>query len=161
YARHGASGNDGVVVYRLQYNNFDDPENRSITPQYVGSLAGGFQGYWPNLFSDGTGLYVIGSATDILMGADITQAADPAGDGSVNLVASLNVPDFTNASYPVYQDQFGFIHNRKIDMTRFLAGDANPITLTLNEGAPNFADTSQMSLALGNLWITGGYPQQH
>lgn len=161
YARHGASASDGVVVYRLQYNNFDDPENRSITPQFVGSLPGGFQGYWPNLFSDGTGLYVIGSATDILMGADITEAADPTGDGSVTLAASLNIPGFTNASYPVYQDQFGFIHNRKIDMTSFLAGDADPIDLTLTEGSPNFADTSQMSLPLGNLWITGGYPQQY
>jgi hypothetical protein len=158
YARHGASAQDGVVVYRLQYNNFDDPASRSITPQYVGSLSGGFQGYWPNLFSDGTGLYVIGSATNILMGADITAAADPAGDGSVNVAASLTIPGFTNASYPVYQDQFGFIHNRKVNMTSFLAGDANPIALTLQEGAPNFADTSQMSLPLGNLWVTGGYP---
>jgi mono/diheme cytochrome c family protein len=161
YARHGASASDGVVVYRLQYDQFDDPENRGITPQFVGSLAGGFQGYWPNLFSDGTGLYVIGSATDILMGADITDAANPAGNGAVTLAASLHIPGFTNASYPVYQDQFGFIHNRKIDMTRFLAGDASPITLTLNEGAPNFADTSQMSLPLGNLWVTGGYPHQY
>jgi hypothetical protein len=158
YARHGATGNDGIVVYRLQYNDFDNPESRSITPQYVASLPGGFQGYWPNLFSDGTGLYVIGSATNILMAADITAAADPTADPAVNLTASLNIPGFTNASYPVYQDQFGFIHNRKIDMTSFLAGDANPIDLTLNEGAPNFADTSQMSLPLGNLWVTGGYP---
>jgi len=36
----------------------------------------------------------------------------------------------------VYQDNFGFIHNRKIDITRFLAGDANPIVLTLNETKP-------------------------
>ncbi len=156
-ARSGTAANDGVVVYRLQYNNFDDPVNRSITPHYVGSLAGGFQGYWPNLFSDGTGLYVIGSTTDILIGADITQAAHPAGDGSMNVVASLTVPNFSNASYPVYQDQFGFIHNRKINMTRFLAGDANPIVLTLNEVATG-VNTSQMSLPLGNLWLTGGYP---
>jgi DNA-binding beta-propeller fold protein YncE len=161
YARHGSTASDGIVVYRLQYHNFDDPQQRAITPQFVGSLAGGFQGYWPNLFSDGTGLYVIGSATDILMGADLTQAADPAGDGSVRLAASLNLPNFTNASYPVYQDQFGFIHNRKIDITRFLAGDANPVVLALNEGAPNFVDTSQMSLPLGNLWVTGGYPHLH
>jgi hypothetical protein len=158
YARSGTSAHDGIVVYRLQYNDFDDPANRSITPHYVGSLTGGFRGYWPNLFSDGTGLYVIGSETDILIGADISQAADPAGDGTIEVVASLTVPGFTNASYPVYQDQFGFIHNRKVDMTSFLAGDANPVVLTLQEGAPNFADTTQMSLPLGNLWITGGYP---
>lgn len=158
YARHGASASDGIVVYRLQYNNFDDPQNRSITPQFVASLPGGFQGYWPNLFSDGTGLYVIGSATNILMAADITAAASPGAEPAVRLAASLNIPGFTNASYPVYQDQFGFIHNRKINMTGFLAGDANPITLTLNEGAPNLVDTSQMSLPLGNLWVTGGYP---
>ncbi len=158
YARHGATAHDGVVVYRLQYNNFDDPQQRSITPQFVGSLSGGFQGYWPNLFSDGSGLYVIGSASNILVGADITEAAHPAGDGSVDLVASLTIPGFSNASYPVYQDQFGFIHNRKINMTEFLAGDSQPIELTLQEGAPNRVDTSQMSLLLGNLWVTGGYP---
>jgi hypothetical protein len=104
--------------------------------------------------------------------ADITAASSapgtPAADGPVTLTASLTIPGFTNASYPVYQDNFGFIHNRKIDMTRFLAGDANPITLTLNEAvppvpagspaAPTGVNTSQMSLALGNLWITGGYP---
>jgi mono/diheme cytochrome c family protein len=84
----------------------------------------------------------------------------------------MTVSNFSNATYPVYQDNFGFIHNRKIDMTRFLAGDANPIVLTLNEtnpprpaGAPALpngalvgVNTSQMSLPLGNLWITGGYP---
>ena len=158
YARHGASASDGIVVYRLEYHNFDDPQHRSINPQFVASLPGGFQGYWPNLFSDGTGLYVIGSATDILMAADITAAADPAAEPVIHLAASLNLPGFTNASYPVYQDQFGFIHNRKVNMTAFLAGDAAPVTLTLNQGAPNFVDTSQMSLPLGNLWITGGYP---
>lgn len=173
-ARSGLAGNDGVVVYRLTYQNMEDAStaNDAITPQFVGSLAGGFHGYWPNLFSDGTGLYVIGSTTDILMAADISQAANPSGSGAVTLAASLTVPLFTNASYPVYQDNFGFIHNRKVDMTRFIAGDANPIVLTLNEvnpprppGAPALppgalvgVNTSQMSLPLGNLWLTGGYP---
>ncbi len=174
FARSGGAGADGVVVYRLSYQNFDDgnPSNDTVTPQFVGSLQGGFQGYWPNLFSDGTGLYVIGSTTNILIGADITRAATPGGDDSVNVAASITVSDFSNASYPVYQDQFGFIHNRKIDMTRFLAGDANPVVLSLNEvnpprpaGAPALpggalvgVNTSQMSLPLGNLWLTGGYP---
>lgn len=161
YARSGGSARDGVVVYRLQYNNFDNPVTRSVTPQFVGALAGGFQGYWPTLFSDGSGLYVVGSSSNILIAADITRTTDPTGDGEIPLAASLTVPNFTNASYPVYQDNFGFIHNRKVDMTRFLAGDANPIVLTLNEGAPNRVNTSQMSLALGNLWLTGGYPQNH
>ncbi len=157
FARSGNAGNDGIVVYRLQYNNFDDPATRSITPHFVGSLPGGFHGYWPNLFSDGTGLYVVGSTTDILEAADISAAADPAGDGSIRLAASLVVPGFSNATYPVYQDNFGFIHNRKIDMTRLVAGDANPIVLTLDEVATG-VNTSQMSLVLGNLWLTGGYP---
>jgi hypothetical protein len=173
-ARSGGAARDGVVVYRLAYHNMDDgdPNNDSITPQYVGSLSGGFQGYWPNLFSDGTGLYVIGSTTDILIGADITSATMPGANVNLQTVASLTVPNFTNASYPAYQDNFGFIHNRKVDMTRFLAGDANPIVLTLNEtnpprqaGAPALpngalvgVNTSQMSLPLGNLWLTGGYP---
>lgn len=173
-ARSGGAARDGVVVYRLSYNNMDDGNaaNDSITPQFVGSLSGGFQGYWPNLFSDGTGLYVIGSTTDILIGADITSATMPGTNVNLQTVARLTVPNFTNASYPVYQDNFGFIHNRKIDMTRFLAGDANPIVLSLNEvnpprpaGAPALpqgalvgVNTSQMSLPLGNLWLTGGYP---
>jgi DNA-binding beta-propeller fold protein YncE len=75
------------------------------------------------------------------------------------------------ATYPVYQDNFGFIHNRKINMTRLIAGDAYPTVLTLDElkpavpagaaPAPFGVDTSQMSLALGNLWITGGYPRDY
>ncbi len=160
-ARSGSAANDGVVVYRLGYHNFEDadPANDSMSTHYVGSLTGGFQGYWPNLFSDGTGLYVIGSTTNILIGADITQATHPAGSGAVTVAASMTVPGFSNASYPSYQDQFGFIHNRKIDMTRFLAGDANPIVLTLDEVATG-VNTSQMSLPLGNLWLTGGYPIQ-
>ncbi|MGJ8639618.1 MAG: LamG-like jellyroll fold domain-containing protein [Opitutaceae bacterium] len=159
YARSGSAARDGVVVYRLQYHDFDDADasNDTITPHYVGSLDGGFQGYWPNLFSDGTGLYVIGSATDILIGADITQAAEPTGDGSVRVAASMTVPDFTNASYPAYQDNFAFMHNRKVDMTRFLAGDPNPIVLTLDEVGTT-VNTSQISLPVGNLWLTGGYP---
>lgn len=173
-ARSGSAANDGVVIYRLNYQNMEDadPANDLITVNPVSSLQGGFQGYWPNLFSDGTGLYVIGSTTNILIGADITAAVEPGGSDEMQVSSSLTVPDFTNASYPVYQDQFGFIHNRKIDMTRFLAGDANPIVLTLNEanpprqpGAPALpqdalvgVNTSQMSLPLGNLWLTGGYP---
>ena len=160
YARSGSTGHDGIVVYRLSYDGFDGP-SPSVTPQFVGALTGGFEGYWPTLFSDGSGLYVIGSSTDILLAADISQAADPAGDGSVSLAASLTVPGFTNASYPTFQDHFGFIHNRKVDMTRFVAGDANPVVLTLEEGAPNHVNTSQMSLPLGNLWLTGGYPINH
>lgn len=158
-ARSGAAARDGVVVYRLEYRDFDDtdPENDSIVPHYIGSLDGGFHGYWPNLFSDGTGLYVIGSTTDILIGADISEAADPDGSGAVQVVASLTVPDFTNASYPAYQDSFGFMHNRKVDMTRFLAGDPDPIVLTLDEEATG-VNTSQISLPVGNLWLTGGYP---
>jgi len=173
-ARSGQAGNDGVVVYRLTYVNMEDgtAANDAVSAQFAGSLAGGFQGYWPNLFSDGTGLYVIGSTTDVLMAADISQCAHPSGSGAVQTVATLTVPFFTNASYPVYQDHFGFIHNRKVDMSRFIAGDANPIVLTLNEvnpprpaGAPALpngalvgVNTSQMSLPLGNLWLTGGYP---
>lgn len=173
-ARSGGAATDGVVVYRMNYLNMDDgvPANDAVTPSFVGSLSGGFQGYWPNLFSDGTGLFVIGSTTNILMGADITSATLPGANVDIRTVASMTVPDFTNASYPVYQDNFGFIHNRKIDMSRFLAGDANPIVLTLNEanpprppGAPALpngalvgVNTSQMSLPLGNLWLTGGYP---
>ncbi|MBC8010573.1 MAG: hypothetical protein H7067_10810, partial [Burkholderiales bacterium] len=66
YARSGGAARDGVVVYRLEYHDFDNPATRTVTPHFVASLPGGFQGYWPTLFSDGTGLYVIGSTTNIL-----------------------------------------------------------------------------------------------
>jgi len=172
YARSGGAARDGVVVYRLQYNNYDDPAARSITPRFIASLPGGFQGYWPVLYSEGTRLYVVGSATNVIMAADITGAAaapgSPAATGGIHLAASLTVPGLTNAPYPVFQDNFGFIHNRKVDMTRLVAGDPDPIALTLDENsplvppgspaAPTGVDTSQMSLTLGNLWITGGYP---
>ena len=157
YVRSGTSAQDGIVVYRLTYENFDDADsnNDRITPQFVGSLEGGFQGYWPNLFSDGSGLYVIGATTDILNGADITQAAEVDGDGAVTLAASLAIPGFSHSSYPTYQNQFGFIDDRKINMTRFLTGDPNPIVLDLDEEGTGI-NTSQMSLPLGNLWVTGG-----
>ena len=161
YARSGGAATAGVVVYRLDYN-FEDPNpaNHSITPNFVAALTGGFEGYWPTFFSDGSGLYVIGSSTDILVAADITPAADPSfPTPAVNPAASLSIPNFTNASYPVFQDQFGFIHNRKVNMTAFLAGgaagDPTTIPLTLDEPGTGI-DTSQMSLPLGNLWLTGG-----
>ena len=140
YVRSGTATRDGIVVYRLLYENFDDgnPSNDRITPQLVSSLPGGFQGYWPNLFSDGSGLYVIGSTTDVLVGVDITQAAEVGGDDSVTTIANLPIPGFNNSSYPTYQDHFAFIDGRKINMTRFLAGDANPIVLTLDEGRAIF-----------------------
>lgn len=158
YARSGGAARDGVVVYRLEYHDpNDDGVVDSVTPHFVSSLPGGFEGYWPNLFSDGTGLYVIGSATDILTSADITAAANAAG-GPVVAGPTLTIPGFSNASYPVYQDQFGFIHNRKVNMTQFLAGQGmNSIALTLDEAGTG-VDTTQISLPLGNLWITGGYP---
>ncbi len=158
YARSGGAARDGVVVYRLEYHDpNDDGVPDSVTPHFVSSLPGGFEGYWPNFFSDGTGLYVIGSATDILTSADITAAASAAG-GPVVAGPTLTIPGFSNASYPVYQDQFGFIHNRKVNMTQFLAGQGmGAIALTLDEAGTG-VDTTQISLPLGNLWITGGYP---
>lgn len=160
YARSGSAARDGVVVYRLQYHNFEDPNpaSRSVTPQFVGSLPGGFEGYWPVLYSDGSRLYVIGSSTDVVMAADVTEATHPGGSGSVTLARILTVPGLSNAPYPVFQDHHGFIHNRKIDMNRLVSGDPNPIVLTLDEAGYR-VNTSQMSLALGNLWLTGGYPQ--
>ncbi len=169
YARSGTAARDGVVIYRLQYNNWDNPSTRSVTPVYVGSLPGGFQAYWPTLFSDGTKLFVIGTNTNIILAADISRAADPTGDGTISLAASLTVTGQANATYPVYEDNFGFIQKRKIDMARLVAGDPNPTVLTLNESTPpvpagtpatpSGVDTSQMSLVLGNLWLTGGYPR--
>lgn len=176
YARSGNAARDGVVVYRLAYQSANpaDPASplASVTPQFVGSLPGGFQGYWPVFYSEGAGLYVIGATTNVIMAADISAAVaapgTPAATGAVRLVASLAVPGLSNAPYPVFQDNFGFIHNRKVDMTRLVAGDPDPVVLSLNENAPpvpagapaapSGVDTSQMSLALGNLWLTGGYP---
>ena len=80
YVRSGSSASDGVVVYRLQYNDFTNLETMSVTPQLVATLDGGFQGYWPSLYSDGSGLYVLGSANSEVNVADITAAADPNGD---------------------------------------------------------------------------------
>lgn len=163
YARSGAAAQDGVVVYRLSYHDANgDGTLDSITPQFVSSLQGGFEGYWPNLFSDGNGLHVIGSATNVLMSANITAAANPQIiNGQITQGPILPIPNFTNASYPVYQDQYAFIHNRKINMTQYLSGQGSAaIELTLDEAGEGL-DTSQMSLPLGNLWITGGSPSNN
>ena len=159
YARSGFAANDGIVVYRLEYADpNDDGELDAVTPHYVDSLQGGFEGYWPNLFSDGNGLHVIGSATNILTSAEITGAVDPADGRPIQQGPVLPLAGFSNASYPVYQDNHAFIHNRKIHMTDYLAGQGQAsVVLTLNEQAEG-VDTTQMSLPLGNLWITGGYP---
>jgi len=159
YASSGGGAVDGgVVVYKLNYNNFDDPNqnNRSITPQVVGALTQGFSGYWPTFYSDGQGLYVVGSTSGSLRVADISQAVDPDGNGTVTMANTMNINGFTNSSYPTYQGDFAFIHNHKFDMSRFVQGeDESSIVLSLPDRDAG-VDTSQYSLALGNLWLTGG-----
>jgi len=155
YARSGSSDQDGIVIYRLIYNDFDDPQNMSVTPQFVATLDARFQGYWPVFFSDGQGLYVVNAASNLIMAADISEVADPNGDGTITKLPEL-VTSISNAQYPVFQDQYAFIHDKKVDMSSFIAGDSNPIVLDLDEIA-NACETSQMSLPLGNLWLTGGY----
>ncbi len=155
YARSGAADRDGIVIYRMIYNDFDDPQNMSITPQFVTTLDARFQGYWPTFYGDGQSLYVVNAASGLLMGADITAASEPGGSDEIIKLPELVTP-LSNAQYPVYQDQYGFIHNKKFDMNKFIAGDPNPVVLELDETANN-ADTTQMSLPLGNLWLTGGY----
>jgi len=155
YARSGSADSDGIVIYRLIYNDFDDPSIATVTPQFVASLDASFRGYWPVFFSDGDGLYILNVASGLMMAADITEAVDPAGTGEITKIREY-VASTSNATYPVFQDQHAFIHNYKVDMTKFIAGDPNPIALELDEYANNL-DTSQMSLPLGNLWLTGGY----
>lgn len=155
YASGGGVGRDGVVVYRLRYNDFDDLDQMSVTPQVVGVLDGEFKGYWPNLFSDGAGLYVVGSTTSLINVVEITDAVDPSGDGKVERVGELVKSGLSNATYPTYQDQYAFVHNIKVDMTRLIGGNGDPVVLELDQDA-NGVDTSQMSRPLGNLWVTGG-----
>jgi len=158
YARSSSSDQNGVVVYRLQYD-LDDPQNQSVTPQLVGVLDGRFQGYWPNLFSDGTGLYVVGSGSSNVQVVDLTEAAEPGGSDELTKVRELTFPNLNNATYPRYQDQYAFIDHVKFDMTRMIAGDPNPEVLVLDKFTAD-VNTSQMSLPLGNLWLTGGIAAQ-
>ncbi len=153
----GGSSGSSVVVYRLAYENFDNPDLMSVTPQLLGAFTGSFTNYWPNLFSDGDGLYVVGSQTDIVQSVEITGVVDPTGSGEFGGARSWTIPKLMNATYPVYQDQFAFIDHVKLDMTKFIAGDPNPEVLVLDKFASgNQVNTSQMSLPLGNLWLTGG-----
>ncbi len=163
YVRGPVQTSKGVVVYRVRYDSAT-----SATPQFVAALPGGIQTYWPNLFSDGTGLYVVASYTNRLMAVDLTAAATPGGSDSITVKAARTINQITNSSYPAYQDHFAFIGRHKIDMTQFLEdgnqltnpSTATPVRLSLNEEA-NGVETSQMSLPLGNLWITGGYPRNY
>jgi len=155
YAKSGSSGKDSIVVYRLQFENFDDPATMAVNPQLVGVLDAGFLAYWPNLYSDGDGLYVVGSGTNIVSVADITETADPDGSGGIVKVAEYVKNGLRNATYPTYQDHYGFIDFVKVDMRKLIAGDANPEALVLDASGEGI-DTSQMSLPLGNIWLTGG-----
>jgi YVTN family beta-propeller protein len=164
------TGRDGVVVYRIRYEDFGnaDLSRRKMHADFVASLSTGFSGYWPNLYSDGARLYVVGGSSGQVMVADVTNAADPLLPDNVTLAAS-HATALNNATYPVYQDNFAFIHNKKFDMSLLLANHPDPVVLALDEFNskqahgktqvhPDGVDTTQMSLPLGNLWLTGGYP---
>ena len=168
YMRSKDGGNNGVVIYRMtEFNNFDNPANASVTLEFVSVLDDDLDAYWPNLYGyDRDNLYVVGTQNNNVELINITNAVDPSIAGNEITEVREDNPNtetlwyrgLSNATYPVYQDNYLFVHDFKIDLTSFLAGDPieNYVVLKLDEGA-NQQETSQMSLPLGNLWITGGY----
>ncbi|GEM_PF-1884502 len=164
YARSAQGSGNGVVVYRLNYNNFENPAQASVDLELVASSSEALFGYWPNLYGNNRDkLYMFGTQRNHIQVMDLTAAVDPSVDGN-DIVTIRQDNDFpgwpntiSNATYPAYQDQYSFVHRYKFDMDKFIAGEpaSEYRVLELNEREHN-VDTSQMSLPLGNLWITGG-----
>lgn len=103
-------------------------------------------GYWPEIY----GHYIVFPRRDgeggvgSQAGYMVVDFEDPA---DLKVVANRNVPG--SNQYVTFQDEYAFMNRYKIDMRTF------DVALTLPQ-VPDI-DTSQFSLPVGNLVITGGY----
>ena len=101
-------------------------------------------GYWPDPVGVNGNLYFF-FPTDTPSGAyQIVDATDP-----TNLVLVASRPVAGNPQYAQFQDEYAFTERYKIDMRTF------DIVLELDEDTHDI-DTSQFSMPLGNLVVTGG-----
>lgn len=115
---------------------------------------GGPGGYWPSLWGGGGRLYAVWpyrrDFNEGHMGfrmVDITDPTDP------QWVIDKELPDEDETMYVMFQDDYAFIGNHKIDLR------SKEVVLSLATEA-NGMDASQFALPLGNLVIAGGYGTQ-
>jgi len=123
-----------------------DPAN----PQLLDVLTeGNVGGYWPDPVGVNGRLYFFFPRNQPSGGYAIVDATDP-----TNLTLVADVPVEGNPNYAQFQDEFAFTERYKIDMRTF------QVVLALDEAADNRSgvpiDTSQFSLPIGNLVVTGG-----
>ncbi len=131
----------GIASYDIS-----DPAN----PVLLDVLAdGAVGGYWPDPVGINGRLYFFFPHDNPEGGFHVVDATDPT---DLRLVA--DVPLEGNLNYAQFQDEFAFAERYKIDMRTF------EVVLALDEDADNRSgdpiDTSQFSLPVGNLVITGG-----
>ncbi|MEQ1859665.1 MAG: Ig-like domain-containing protein [Chthoniobacteraceae bacterium] len=115
---------------------------------------GGPGGYWPSMWGGGGRLYVVwpyrrefNEGNHGFRMVDVTDPTDP------QWVIDKELPDEDQTMYVMFQDDYAFMGNHKIDLR------SKEVALSFNTEA-NGMDASQFALPLGNLVILGGYGDQ-
>ena len=125
----------GVATYDIS-----DPRNPVLLD--VMNDGGAVGGYFPDLW----GSYIVFPRRRDPVGFVVVDFTDPT---DLRVVAQRELDDDADPMYVQCQDEFVFTERYKIDMRTF------DVVLTLDEEeAP--VDTSQFSLPLGNMVVTGG-----
>ena len=135
----------GIATYDIT-----DPSNPVLLDVLTEGSVGG---YWPDPVGVNGRLYFFFPHDNPTGGYQVVDVTDPT---DLQLVADVDVEG--NPQYAQFQDEFAFTERYKIDLRTF------EVVLALDEdggtrsGGP--IDTSQFSLPVGNMVITGGlWPQ--
>lgn len=152
--------NSGLATYRIPFGRLEAPDSTDPLPQpeLLGVLNEPLGGYWPELYANAGRLYAVFTRTNRVQVAEITDPTSPV------VVRDFFLDGARNATYPKFQDNLLMIHDWVVNMDRLISGHVDPIELTLDlasvEETPRYPgrlDTSQFSLPVGNLIVTGGY----
>ena len=152
--------NSGLAIYRIPFERLEDIDSSDPLPQpaLLGVLNEPLGGYWPELYADAGRLYAVFTESDSVQVADITDPLNPV------VVRDFFLDGARNATYPKFQDNLLMIHDWVINMDRLISGHSDPVDLVLDVASveetaqyPGRLDTSQFTLPLGNLLVTGGY----
>ena len=134
--------------------------------ELIGVMNQSVGGYWPELYASEGALYAVYTKTN---NVQVVLLDDGSGDFSdpvlvrdfanfeqyANIFGRTNNIVPTNASYPKFQDNLLMFNSYVVNMDRLIAGHEDPVDVVLK--ADHHQRTSQYSLPLGNLVVTGGY----